>query len=119
MGALESKDSTNKLYLANSPIHGTGVFTKSYMGKGEKITIPFKDKQVVGFGHYFNHSFAPNTHVYFDGKNWYMVADKPIQPFQELTANYDDPRMPNFILGVGGSIGYENVNTVNTFAGRL
>jgi hypothetical protein len=85
-----------------SPIHGTGVFSKEPISKGQSIGVshirkefekngkmyqaPFPSKQIGGY----NHSEEPNVTEVDNGDHITLIAIRDIQPGEELVSNYDD-----------------------------
>jgi SET domain-containing protein len=96
----------NVLYKKKSKIHGTGLFCKKELKKGETIGIlSIKNKQKyrdTKNGRYINHSDTPNinliksklcTHDIIVG-----IANCNISENTELTCNYKNPiAPPNFL----------------------
>jgi hypothetical protein len=83
-------------YISESGIHGTGVFTNSLINPGQIIDIAIdNNNKVTYFGSKVNHSWRPNTSLYKLNNIYYLVADKRIGPFEEITANYMNT--PDFI----------------------
>jgi len=90
-----------------SPIHGTGVFSKEPISKGQSIGVshirkefekngemyqaPFPSKQIGGY----NHSEEPNVTEVDNGDHISLIAIRDIQPGEELLSNYDDSKIPN------------------------
>ena len=85
-----------------SPIHGTGVFSKEPISKGQSIGVShirkefekngemyqaaFPSKQIGGY----NHSEEPNVTEVDNGDHISLIAIRDIQPGEELLSNYDD-----------------------------
>lgn len=96
-------------YIANSRIHGSGVFSKNvYMphqviGKVlyRKLAAPIEFYGVTSFGKWINHSWTPSTYmkkIYTNGiPAWYICANTIIVPGTEFTVNYD--QYPGVIKG--------------------
>lgn len=83
-------------YISESHIHGTGVFTKTVIDKGRIVDIAIdRNEKVTFFGSKVNHSWDPNTSLYKHNGIYYLVAEKRINPFEEITANYTNT--PDFI----------------------
>lgn len=86
-----------------SPIHGTGVFAKQPVSKGQVIGVshirktfekngemyqaPFPSKILGGYNH---SDGSPNVNVKDNGDHIVMYAIRDIQPGEEITGNYDD-----------------------------
>lgn len=86
-----------------SPIHGTGVFAKQPVSKGQVIGVshirktfekngemyqaPFPSKILGGYNH---SNSSPNINVKDNGDHIVMYAIRDIQPGEEITGNYDD-----------------------------
>jgi hypothetical protein len=99
----------SKTYVGPSPIDGVGLFANQYIRPHDKIMEVFKDKKVINDGGYVNHQYNANTTILFEDGKWYLISTQPIKQFQEITGNYDDPRMPPWIKNVDQAIG----STVN------
>lgn len=97
------KNHTSIFYVANSGIHGKGLFASSFISKNTLIgTIKFKPTQQDGPYSlwsqdmqecvevtcdlkYINHSNIPNVAYYDDNT---VVAIQDIQPHTEMTHHY-------------------------------
>ena len=91
-----------QVQTAESPIHGTGVFTNEVIPAGSPIGVthirktfeqngntykaPFPAKVLGGY----NHSENPNVTEVDNGDHIVMVALRDIQPGEELVSNYND-----------------------------
>ncbi|MEM7562499.1 MAG: SET domain-containing protein [Pseudomonadota bacterium] len=90
-------------YVDKSPIHGKGLFAKSFIAKDTIIgwleTIPFEKEgdyvlwlsekkavEVVCDLRFINHADQPNS-CYYDDLS--VVAIRDINPGEEITHNYD------------------------------
>ena len=97
--------SNPNIFVADSPIHGKGLFARNFIAAGEEIgTIEGKhttengdhviwiDEQtgilVESNLRYINHSDTPNAAYYDDLK---VCALKDIHPGEEITHNYYQP----------------------------
>jgi hypothetical protein len=118
MGAEQSN-----VYIGESEIQGKGLFSDVFVKKGRKIVQVLDDrrKAVIGWGHYVNHqdtspdptsSCGPTTTLLFETGKWYLVAIRNIYPFEELTTDYNDSRVPDWIMGSDQLIGNGNVKNV-------
>ena len=86
-----------------SPIHGTGVFAKQPVSKGQVIGVshirktfekngeiyqaPFPSKILGGYNH---SNSSPNINVKDNGDHIVMYAIRDIQPGEEIIGDYDD-----------------------------
>ena len=104
------------VYTADSPIHGTGVFSSARLSPGE-VVLRIDDSRVVTdaepldpakgeFEHHcdyladgrvvlmrhpersINHSCDPNTYIRTIAGDRYVVALRPIRPGEEITYDY-------------------------------
>jgi hypothetical protein len=83
-------------FISESGIHGTGIFTKNVINPGQIIDVAIdNNNKVTYFGSKVNHSWRPNTYLYKLNNIYYLVADKRIDQFDEITANYMNT--PDFI----------------------
>lgn len=80
----------SKFFIAKSPIHGRGMFTKVPFKKGHFI-CRFINKYFLKFS---NHSRAPNASLAkFKGK-LIAYALRDINPNEEITLDYRHPLNP-------------------------
>ena len=96
------KTAQNHVYVAESKIHGKGLFAKRHIPEGEVIGVVSgewtktdgphvlwlnnkKGFQVSCNLRYINHSKTPNA-CYYDSLE--VIAIKDIQPDEEITHNY-------------------------------
>ena len=87
----------NKFYIANSKIHGNGLFTSIKIKKGDVLFLTVEDHKVTRLGSFVNHSYSPNS-VMVKGVNdseWNLVSLTDINENEEITGNYVDT--PDFI----------------------
>lgn len=84
-----------KFMLADSPIHGTGVFATAEIGEGEIIAPARLGKKRTPLGRYTNHSAIPNAlMVSHPSGDMYLVASRSIDgmqggaPGEEITIDY-------------------------------
>ena len=79
-------------YKDKSSIHGTGVFAKKDITKGEIIGLGCIDgKCKTILGRYTNHSDKNNAMFYYLYNNdVIMIAEKNIPKFNEILINYRD-----------------------------
>lgn len=94
-------------YIGASEIDGNGVFASRDFRPGERIMKAFKrdligNGIVIGNAKFINHSYQQNATVEYSPADriWYLVATKPIIMNSEIVSNYDDNRMPQFIMRV-------------------
>ena len=94
---------SKKYKLANSRIHGKGVFSDKDLDEGEKVgrlvnehdmlvqllKLHKKDSRTE-LGKFVNHNERPNCKFQRDKDNlwWYLVTTKDIKKDRELTINY-------------------------------
>lgn len=82
-------------YIADSKIHGKGVFCREWLIPGNILFLAFSNRDgvlsITELGAKVNHSNNPNTEVFEKTKGeWYLYTLKPIFPGTELTANYSN-----------------------------
>ncbi len=88
-----------KFQLAESPIHGKGVFACSPYEAGELIGEANIGGNRTPLGRYTNHSASPNSKMVYRSGNIYLYADKNIQGQmggmvgEEITVDYRQARM--------------------------
>lgn len=82
--------------IKKSNIHGLGIFAQNKINKNKTIgvgieykffTIPIITKN---FGSLINHSYKPNTRLYYKNSKYYIVANKNINKGDEITLNYNN-----------------------------
>ena len=85
----------NCLTILNSPIHGLGLFSTTYIPEGTNLGIThIKDSRFEnGFirtplGGFFNHSEDPNIKIIENGDYLEIVSIKAISANEEITAKY-------------------------------
>ncbi len=78
------------LYLGDSLIEGTGVYTEQPLPHGISLGAAYLESTWTALGRFMNHSPDPNTRpVAFEG-GLLFVTIKDIGPDEELTCNYRD-----------------------------
>ena len=95
--------SNSKIFVDSSPIHGQGLFARTFIPAGEEIGV-IEGEYTTSDGdyvlwldehsairvqselRYINHSDKPNA-VYYDTLEVYALTD--IAPGEEITHNYD------------------------------
>jgi len=87
--------------IKRSKIHGVDIFTQNPIKKGQMIGVIVEYihfvPTITKFGSYINHSYDPNSALYYNKKNntWILIAIKNINKDEEITANYN--HSPDFI----------------------
>lgn len=87
-----------KFQIANSPIHGKGVFACSPYEAGELIGEANIGGNRTPLGRYTNHSATPNAKMVSKNGNIYLYSDKNIagqmggMPGEEITVDYRQAR---------------------------
>lgn len=83
------------VYIASSPIHGMGLFTKVPTKSGHDFGIThvaderFENGYIrTPFGGFINHSVTPNCQVYEEGDTLRIKTIKDIDRGCELTLDY-------------------------------
>ena len=94
---------SKKIFVAESPIHGKGLFAKKHINQGEVIGIIegkktsrngphvlwFSEKTAIKVKcdlRFINHSDKPNA-CYYDTRE--VIALRDIPPGEEITHNYE------------------------------
>ena len=103
---------TSKFVIADSSIHGKGVFANKDLYKGERIGLGINF--IFGLfplitnylGSWINHCDKSNVELEWDdsldayikeGEGWYLIANKNIKQGTELLLNYNNT--PFYIEG--------------------
>ena len=87
----------NNFKIHKSNIHGYGVFANKRLYQDLPIAIAIYyflgvPHITVDFGKWINHSYKPNSKLYFDSYTgrYYLVAIRDIDHNEEITADYND-----------------------------
>ncbi len=92
-------------YLANSSIHGKGIFASKLIKKDEFIGVGidyllyFIPSITTDLGQWLNHSYHPNAYLKYHDEKYYIVAKMDIHRNKEITINYRET--PWYIMGPG------------------
>ena len=88
------------VYFSTSEIQGTGLFAAKDYKPDDKIELAAapggKDEwnnqiwNLTAAARYTNHQFDANATIKLEDGNFYLVAIKPIEQDEEITANYSD-----------------------------
>lgn len=87
-------------FIADSNIHGKGVFAAKEFKEGEDIDLCFVDMNYSGvtlgsrlarteFCSFINHAEPGNSELYRKKMMYILKATTDIQPSQEITTNYN------------------------------
>jgi len=92
----------SNFYIGSSRIHGRGIMANRNFKRGQIIGVvinyyffnlfPYITKD---FGALINHSYTPNSQLYYRDSVYYLVATKDINRAQEIIADYTNT--PHFI----------------------
>ena len=93
MAKKKYKPLPDAVTLRNSPIHGIGVFSTTYIEPGTEIGVSHFEccgqLHRTPLGAFYNHSDEPNCKkVKQAGSVYILTAIKEIKPAQELTVDY-------------------------------
>jgi hypothetical protein len=94
MGGVNDKYKNN-YYIGPSKIHGNGLMANRNFRKGQIIGVVVYYSfnlfpQITGeFGSWVNHSYNPNSQLYYRDNRYYLVAIQDIYGNQEIVANYN------------------------------
>ena len=95
---LDCINNRKGLILAESPIHGIGVFTKSSLPAGHKF-LAMRHNTKFMCGRFINHSTSPNMSYAMQGGDGLMVCRREIHPGEELLADYRESFMYRWLKG--------------------
>jgi hypothetical protein len=80
-----------KFYVADSTIHGKGVFASADFAKFQIIAPARIGHNRTPIGRYANHAFTPNCRfISYGGKDLHLQAMTDIATGDELTVHYKD-----------------------------
>ena len=75
---------------APSKIHGTGVFIRHKSEAGDRIGMAMIKGTWTVIGRFTNHSPTPNSKVFGDGWNMFVISGRSLDQGEEITVNYRD-----------------------------
>lgn len=80
--------------VRKSFIHGVGAFPNKPINKNEKIDIAITytyifRPNITYFASFINHSYQPSCRLEYFNKVYYVVANYPINVYDEITLNYN------------------------------
>ena len=80
-----------KFYVADSPIHGKGVFASADFAKYQIVALARIGTNRTPIGRFANHAFTPNCRfISYGGKDLYLQAMADLSAGDELTVHYKD-----------------------------
>lgn len=98
-------DNGGILKIADSPIHGVGIFTKVHVMKFAKLGVGIR--YILGVlpyvtpfpGQYINHSWKPNCILQYNAEEWTydLISCRDIEAGEEVTMDYQNT--PWYIFG--------------------
>lgn len=95
---VEMPEEYDNIYIDNSAIEGTGLFSSKEIANGATICPARINENRTIAGRYANHSDNPNAKPLFVGKDIYYKALESITPGSEITINYRDSLKLNPII---------------------
>src|SRR4029079_1148565 len=87
----------HNFYIGQSRIHGKGIMANRNFRRGEVIGVVvyysfFSLYPIItkDFGGLINHSYRPNSQLYFMNNMYYLVANRNITRGEEVVADYNN-----------------------------
>ncbi len=84
-----------KYVIAKSKIHGHGVVAMEKIKRNELIGVGITYTFLVvphitqDFGRWVNHSYSPSARLIYLNKEYYVVANRDLNPGEEVSVNYN------------------------------